>query len=67
MFGDGEVKSTCLWLKNLPLLIPENVVEGRSPRVHKEPGGINQARNRSRTMPGIARAMANQWSELDES
>lgn len=35
MFGHGETKATCLWLKGLPKLSPTNVVEGREPRVHR--------------------------------
>ncbi len=61
-FGHGEVKKTGLWLKDLPLLQPSNVVEGRNPRVHFTPGGKNQWKRRSRTLPGIAAAMAKQWS-----
>jgi hypothetical protein len=60
-FGHGETKATCLWLKNLPVLHPANVVEGRHPRVHREPPGPNRWKNRSRTLPGIAEAMADQW------
>ena len=37
MFGHGETKATCLWLKNLPLLVPSNIVEGREARVHRMP------------------------------
>lgn len=61
MFGHGETKATCLWLKNLPLLIPENIVEGREAKVHKMPPGPNRWKERSRTYTGIAHAMANQW------
>ncbi len=61
-FGHGETKATCLWLKNLPLLQPTNIVEGRTPRVHHEPPGPERWKNRSRTMPGIAAAMASQWN-----
>ena len=60
-FGHGETKSTCLWLKNLPKLIPTNVVEGRSDRIHKMPPGPNRWKERSRTYAGIAEAMAHQW------
>ena len=60
-FGHGETKATCLWLKNLPQLVPTRVVEGRSNRIHMTPGGRLQAARRSRTYPGIARAMAEQW------
>lgn len=37
MFGHGETKATCLWLKNLPKLSPTNVVSGRVARVHLMP------------------------------
>lgn len=65
MFGHGETKATCLWLKNLPLLIPTNVVEGREARVHKMPPGPNRWKERSRTYQGIADAMAEQWGKPD--
>ena len=61
LFGHGEVKATCLWLKNLPLLKPTNVVDGRTARVHREPPGKDRWKNRSRTYQGIADAMAEQW------
>ncbi len=60
-FGHGETKKTGLWLKNLPLLEPTNIVEGRSNRMHMMPGGKNQAKKRSLTYDGIAEAMASQW------
>lgn len=60
-FGHGETKATCLWLKNLPLLIPTNIVEGRRPRVHYEPPSTERGKRRSRTFSGIAEAMAEQW------
>lgn len=63
-FGHGEVKRTCLWLKNLPKLVPTNVVDGREARVHREPPGPNRWKNRSRTYQGIADAMAHQWGGL---
>ena len=65
MFGHGETKATCLWLKNLPLLKPTDIVEGREARVHKMPPGPNRWRERSRTYEGIAKAMAEQWGCLD--
>lgn len=61
MFGHGETKATCLWLKNLPPLVPTNIVNGRTPRVHYESPGPERWKNRSRTLPGIAAAMAEQW------
>ena len=60
-FGHGETKATCLWLKGLPKLIPTNVVEGREPRVHFASPGPDRWKERSRTLPGIAAAMADQW------
>lgn len=60
-YGHGETKATCLWLKNLPKLEPETIVEGRFARVHKESPGPERWKNRSRTYQGIADAMANQW------
>lgn len=63
-FGHGETKATCLWLKNLPKLVPTDVVEGRSDRIHKMPPSENRWKERSRTYQGIANAMANQWGEL---
>ena len=61
MFGHPETKATCLWLKNLPKLVPTNIVDGRTARVHREPPGPDRWKNRSRTMQGIANAMADQW------
>ena len=60
-FGHGEVKRTCLWLKNLPALTPTNIVDGRTPRVHHMSPGPNRWKERSRFFPGIADAMADQW------
>ena len=62
MFGHGETKATCLWLKGLPLLVPTNIVDGREQRVWKMPPGPNRWKERSRTYQGIADAMAAQWS-----
>lgn len=62
-FGHGETKATCLWLKNLPKLVPTNIVEGREGRIHKMAPGPNRAKDRSRTYEGIARAMAEQWGK----
>jgi hypothetical protein len=61
MFGHGETKATCLWLKGLPKLEPTDVVDGRSPRVHHASPGPDRWKERSRTLPGIAAAMADQW------
>ena len=64
MFGHGETKATCVWLKNLPKLEPTNIVTGRVARVHLEPPGPDRWKNRSRTYQGIADAMADQWGNL---
>ncbi len=63
-FGHGETKATCLWLKNLPLLKPTNIVEGREARIHKMPPSPDRWKERSRTFLGIAEAMAEQWGKL---
>ena len=68
--GHEQKKTTCLWLRGLPILLPSKIV-GPPPKdpleakrwesVWREPPGENQAKNRSRTFPGIAAAMAKQW------
>jgi hypothetical protein len=72
MFGDPWYKQTCLWLDDLPELTPTNVVE---PTGHWVAAGSNyrkgdrrnlghrDPKERSRTFPGIAEAMAVQWGE----
>ena len=74
MFGDPEKKKTGLWLKGLPLLKPTNIVEptiihcksgANEPRWHMETMNLSKeerSRVRSKTFPGIARAMAEQWA-----
>jgi len=52
-FGDNERKATCLWLKHLPILMYTHILPNPKPTVN--------ARDRSRTFPGIANAMAEQW------
>lgn len=64
-FGHGEVKATCLWLKNLPKLVPTNIVDGRIARVHHEAPSPERWKRRSRTYQGIAEAMASQWGALN--
>ncbi len=60
-FGHGETKATCLWLKNLPLLLPTDIVSGREARVHRLPPSAERWKLRSETYAGIAQAMAQQW------
>lgn len=64
MFGHGETKATCFWLKNLPPLEPTKYVTGRYARVHMTSPGPNRWKERSRTYQGIADAMAEQWGSL---
>lgn len=66
-FGHGEVKRTCLWLKNLPKLRSTNIVDGREARVHRMPPGPDRWKERSRFFTGIADAMAIQWGSLNET
>ena len=65
-FGHGETKKTCLWLKGLSLLKPTNIVDGREARVWKMPPSAERAKLRSKTYPGIAKAMAEQWAGKSE-
>lgn len=71
-FGDTAQKRTCLWLKGLPLLKPTKIVDRGdiyiSPSGKKMPlwytkCGKDRQRIRSKTFPGIARAMAEQWGD----
>ncbi|WP_010490865.1 DNA cytosine methyltransferase [Pseudomonas sp. S9] len=61
MFGHGERKETHFWLENLPALKPTDIVDGREPVVHYMAPGPDRWKNRSRTYPGIAVAIAQQW------
>ena len=76
MFGDPVEKKTCLWLKGLKTLDPTNIVTP-PPRVsfnggttmdawYAETGNLphaERAKARSKTFPGFAKAMADQWSK----
>lgn len=76
MFGDSEKKKTGLWLRGLPALVPTNVVEpviiecasgAREPRWHMETMHLppkERSKARSKTFPGLAKAMAEQWGGL---
>ena len=62
--GGGEVKATCLWFKGLPKLVPTTPNEtGRFPRIWRMGPSPQRSRERSRTYPGIATAMAEQWGQ----
>jgi len=75
-FGDPFEKKTCLWLKGLPELVPTDVVEP-PPRTQFESGKSmptwyaeafklpkeERSKLRSKTFPGIAKAMAEQWTK----
>ena len=63
MFGHGETKKTGFWLKNLPLLKPTDIVEGREQRIWKIAPSENRGYLRSITYKGIAEAMAEQWGK----
>lgn len=63
-YGHGETKKTGLWLKNLKPLTPTDLVEGRESRIHRMPPSATRGLERSRTYPGIARAMAKQWGSI---
>ena len=77
MFGDPEKKKTGLWLKGLPLLKPTSIVEpviihcksgANEPRWHMETMKLppnERAKARSKTFPGIAAAIAEQWGGFD--
>jgi len=66
-FGEPYSKATCLWLKNLPPLKPTKILtRGIEQKVWKEPPSLERWKNRSRTYPGIAKAMAEQWGNLDK-
>lgn len=60
-FGHGETKKTCLWLKNLRPLLPSCIVEGRENRIWKMGPSDTRGKERSKSYPGIAQAMAFQW------
>lgn len=62
--GHGEIKRTCFWLRGLPDLKSSNIVSGRTPRVHHASPGPDRWKERSRTLPGIGLAMAEQWGNL---
>lgn len=74
MFGHPETKATCLWIKGLPPLVPTRDVREEMDamddrdrhRVHHMPPGPERASLRSKTYPGVARAMAEQWGALAE-
>ena len=63
MFGHGETKATCLWLKGLPKLEPTNIVDGREQRMHLMTPSVDRAKKRSETYTGVANAMASQWGK----
>jgi hypothetical protein len=69
-FGHDASKATCFWLKGLPKLVPTKVLPGgkKARRANQTPSGQNKLgpspdrwKERARTYPGIAEAMADQW------
>lgn len=75
MFGHGETKATCFWLKGLPRLIPTHI-DGdmfaaetppeREQRLHNLPPSPTRWMERSKTFQGIADAMATQWGNVNK-
>jgi len=63
MFGHGETKATCLWLRKLSKLNPTNIVKGRHQKMQLLPKTKDRAKLRSKTYTGIAKAMADQWTK----
>ncbi len=63
-FGHGETKETWLWLHNLPNLTPTHIVPGRENRIWKMPPSVDRQKLRSKTYPGIAQAIADQWGNI---
>lgn len=71
-FGDPYMKRTCLWLKNLPLLVPDYQLPKPEPVYVQQNGkkrywvetvsSSDRQKIRSRTFPGVAAAMAFQWT-----
>ena len=69
MFGHPYKKKTCLWLRGLPPLTPTQIVEptmlwvdgGHSKGTKMVTFGFRDSKTRSKTFPGIAQAMAEQW------
>lgn len=60
-FGHGEMKATCLWLRNLPPLMATVVHPSREQKIWMMPPTPDRGHERSRTYAGVARAMAEQW------
>lgn len=60
-FGDPYRKATCLWLKNLPRLVPTNDLGTGEQACWKAAPSPDRAKDRARTYPGIAEAFAEQW------
>ena len=77
-YGHRYSKKTCLWLKNLPLLQPTEIVQpicfwaSGGSKTHKGQKRTNcgtafrDGKTRSKTFPGIAKAMAEQWGSKAE-
>ena len=73
MFGDPFEKKTCLWLINLPNIKETDAVappprqvltSGKTMPLWYSNCGGNRPKNRSKTFPGVAKAMAKQWSDF---
>lgn len=68
-YGHEEEKKTCLWLTGFPLLQPTKIMDVREQKIFRKsalagPGSSkDRSKNRSKTFPGIAEAMAQQWGD----
>jgi len=62
-FGHGETKETWLCIKGLPNLLPTNIVDGRENKIWKMPPSADRQKLRSKTYPGIAKALAHQYTQ----
>ena len=65
-FGDAFKKTTCWWLKNLPLLVPTNIVEDPKDWILKLGPSPDRAKKRSVFFKGMANTMAEQWGRVYE-
>jgi hypothetical protein len=62
--GDPFTKRTAFWTVGLPPLVPREIVAKRTPAVWKMGPSEHRARERSRTYPGVAQSIAEQWGAL---
>lgn len=66
-FGVRDHKATCLWLKGLPKLVPTRVVFTSETKIHRMSPSPERSKNRSRTEPAVAAAIAAQWGGPEQT